>query len=86
MEEDEEKVSYRKCLIDCLNMDDPEHDPNLRDHFGYHPLTQLNVATNLSDTEFMYMAEESWEILLRKHFNDLCQLYSSLCFKVSYII
>ena len=64
MEEDEEKVSYRKCLIDCLNMDDPEHDPNLRDHYGYHPQTQENVATNLSDTEFMYMAEQLWEVLL----------------------
>ena len=46
-----EYADHHLVILICLNMDDPYHDNNLRDHTGYHPSTMLNFAKKVSEDE-----------------------------------
>ena len=51
VEESPEHEESNICLVNCLNMQDPGHDPKMRSNTGYHPQTQKDFANNLSDED-----------------------------------
>ena len=62
--------------VNCLNLDDPDHDPELRGHKGYHPNTMEKVSESLSGDEIRTIIKgiDNW----RESMDPLCH---PECFK-----
>ena len=44
-------------FINCLQLDDPQHDKTLRGHTRYHPSTMKHVARNLPRNQLKMLAK-----------------------------
>ena len=67
----EEHPEYEPCRfvpINCMALDDPEHDKRLRGHTGYHPETMKHVAEHLPLDQLKMFAKgcDEWSAAQRE--------------------
>ena len=48
-------------VLNCLDMTDPYHDKNLRDHTGYHPQTMLDFARKIHKKEVDHLTHHIFD-------------------------
>ena len=61
-----ENPRYQDCsvlIVNCLDMEDPDHDRNLSRHTGDHPSTLMFAANNLTNRQLRIIARSlrQWE-------------------------